>query len=412
MPVPDAPPQHLPRWGAQWAGPRGWALLAALSTALFVSCVSPRSPQNFTEISPGLSYLSYRDARVPWSIHVVLVDRAQPDLVFRSWHAHGTALGLATMAEMIDNQEPEAGTPLAAVNGDFFQMPPKAHPGDPRGLQIVDGEVISAPSGGVCFWLDATGQPHATNVASAFQVTWPDGTSTPLGLNETRKTNGAVLFTPSAGWSTLTRNARELVLEQAGEGPWLPVRVGETIPARVREVRQTGNTPLKPDLMVLSFHRRWSPQPAKVEPGEVLTLSLETEPDLRGVQTALSGGPVLVRDYVAQPLPKAEKDKSGKPPPPEIRTMRERHPRTAIGWNDRYFYLVTVDGRQPRLSVGMTLDELARYMISLGCREAMNLDGGGSTTMWVGDGVVNSPSDGEERPVANGLILLRKAEGR
>ena len=90
--------------------------------------------------------------------------------------------------------------------------------------------------------------------------------------------------------------------------------------------------------------------------------------------------------------------------------MRERHPRTAIGWNDSYFYLVTVDGRQPHLSVGMTLNELARYLVSLGCREAMNLDGGGSTTMWVGGSVVNRPSDGEERAVANALILLRKGD--
>jgi exopolysaccharide biosynthesis protein len=117
----------------------------------------------------------------------------------------------------------------------------------------------------------------------------------------------------------------------------------------------------------------------------------------------------LVRDFAPLLLPQAQTSQSGKPPPPEIRTMRERHPRTALGWNDRYFYLVTVDGRQPRRSVGMTLEELARYLVSLGCREAMNLDGGGSTMMWVGDGVVNSPSDGEERAVANALILLRKA---
>jgi len=412
MPAPDAMPQWFKRSCVRLAGPHGRAWLAAPLAAMFVSCVSPPGPKALPEISPGLSYTNHRVSRMPWSIHVVRVDRAQPDLVFRSWHAHGSALGLATLAEMIDNQEAQAGTPVVAINGDFFQMPSKAHPGDPRGLQIVDGELISAPSGGVSFWLDAAGQPHATNVTSDFQVTWPDGTHTPLGLNETRKTNGVVLFTPNAGWSTLTRNSRELVIERAGEGSWLPLRVGDTIRARVREVHETGNTPLRPDLMVLSMHQRWSPKLVEAKPGEALTLSLETEPDLRGVQTALSGGPVLVRDFTLQPLPKAERSKSGKPAPPELRTMRERHPRTAIGWNDRFFYLVTVDGRQPHLSVGMTLNELARYMIRLGCREAMNFDGGGSAMMWVGDGVVNSPSEGEERPIANGLILLRKEGAR
>ena len=412
MSAPDATPQRLKRWFARMPRPHWQAWLAVLLAVLFVSCISPRGPKDFPEISPGLCYTHHWEPRKPWSIHVVRVDRAQPDLVFRSWHAHGGALGLATLGEMVDDQEALAGTPLVAVNGDFFQMPDKAHPGDPRGLQIVDGELISAPSGGVSFCLDAAGQPHTTSVTSAFQVTWPDGTRTPLGLNETRKTNGVVLFTPNAGWSTLTRNSRELVLERAGAGPWLPLRLGDTIQARVREVCETGNTPLQPDLMVLSIHRRWSPELAEIKPGEVLALSLQTKPALRGVHTALSGGPVLVRGFTTQPLPKAERSKSGKPPPPELRTMRERHPRTAIGWNERYFYLVTVDGRQPRLSVGMTLEELARYMIGLGCQEAMNLDGGGSATMWLGDGVVNSPSDGEQRPVANGLILLRKNVAR
>jgi exopolysaccharide biosynthesis protein len=60
----------------------------------------------------------------------------------------------------------------------------------------------------------------------------------------------------------------------------------------------------------------------------------------------------------------------------------------------------------------MTLDELARYLVTLGCREAMNLDGGGSAMMWVGGAVVNSPSDGEERAVSNALILLRKGATR
>ena len=67
------------------------------------------------------------------------------------------------------------------------------------------------------------------NVTSLFKVFWPDGTSTPLGLNETRKTNGVVLFTPGAGWSTLTRNSRELVLEPEGNEPWFPLTAGRTL---------------------------------------------------------------------------------------------------------------------------------------------------------------------------------------
>ena len=92
-----------------------------------------------------------------------------------------------------------------------------------------------------------------------------------------------------------------------------------------------------------------------------------------------------------------------------IRSMYERHPRSALGWNKTHFFLVEVDGRQRGLSVGMTLDELGQYMAKLGCEEAMSLDGGGSSTFWYRGRVMNSPCDGSERPVANGLVIVRKA---
>jgi hypothetical protein len=113
---------------------------------------------------------------------------------------------------------------------------------------------------------------------------------------------------------------------------------------------------------------------------------------------ALSGESLLVAG--GQPVPDLEN--------------RTPQPRTAVGYsrNGRYLYLVVVDGRQPLYSEGMTLDELSRFMISLGAQYAMNLDGGGSSTMVVQgpDGapsVLNSPIDncipGRERPVANHL---------
>jgi exopolysaccharide biosynthesis protein len=58
----------------------------------------------------------------------------------------------------------------------------------------------------------------------------------------------------------------------------------------------------------------------------------------------------------------------------------------------------------------MTFPELAAYMIKLGCEEAINFDGGGSATMWVLGNVMNSPSEGQERPGANALVLVRKPQ--
>ncbi len=95
------------------------------------------------------------------------------------------------------------------------------------------------------------------------------------------------------------------------------------------------------------------------------------------------------------------------------------HPRTAVGYskNGKYFFIVVVDGRQPFYSEGITLAELAELMLDLGAHDAMNLDGGGSSTLVIRGGngkprVLNSPIDqylpGRERPVANHLGIYFK----
>ncbi len=79
----------------------------------------------------------------------------------------------------------------------------------------------------------------------------------------------------------------------------------------------------------------------------------------------------------------------------EERHAGRRHPRTAVGLlPDRTAVLITVDGRHVDHAEGMTLEQLANFMKELGCVDALNLDGGGSTSMWVrGRGIVNHPSD-------------------
>src|SRR2546427_12695451 len=88
--------------------------------------------------------------------------------------------------------------------------------------------------------------------------------------------------------------------------------------------------------------------------------------------------------------------------------VEHRHPRTAIGvLGDGRILLIVVDGRQPPHSLGMTIAELAMELQRLGAVEAMNLDGGGSSTMVVAGRIVNMPSDeAGERPVASALVVL------
>ncbi len=376
-----------------------WLPLCLVALGL-ISCGRSTGP------TAGVTYDHQTVAGVPWSVHIAKLDRKQAHLELHSTLARGKVEGLSTLVQQIEALPPGAGQPLAAVNGDFYVVDEKnPYLGDPRGLQILDGELISAPSDQASFWIDAKGEPQATNVSSRLRVVWPDGSATPFGLNEERRDGTAVLFTPRHGSSTKTKGGREFILEPAGPGLWLPLQAGREITARIREVRESGDTPLRDGEMVLSISPALatdSTPAGRAVKGATLKLSTATIPDLTGVKMAISGGYVMLRDGKKQEIqtPQSEAYK--------FRSVRERHPRSAIGASRDFIYLVQVDGRQPELSMGMTLDELGDYMQKLGCELALNLDGGASATFWYQGKVRNSPCNGADRPIANGIVVLAK----
>lgn len=139
--------------------------------------------------------------------------------------------------------------------------------------------------------------------------------------------------------------------------------------------------------------------------GTPVTLNVATEPDLTGVETGLGTGPMLVHEGKVQDV--------------RARMSEQLHPRSALGWNDKYLYLAVADGRQPGLSVGIRLSTMAEFMAELGCDEVINMDGGLSTTLMLNGVVINSPSDGarssrgisapgRQREIANAIVIMRK----
>jgi hypothetical protein len=345
----------------------------------------------FPEVVPGLTYVHERIGDQPWSIHVLKIDRSRNDFKLISTLGQGKLFGLQQMSKQIEDVPAELGKPVAAVNGDFFEIEEGPYKGDLCGLHICQGEIVSDPKGGASFWIDPAGQFHQDPVRSQFQVTWPNGNTTPFSLNQQRNDNAAVLYTPTLGESTRTEGGVELVLEAVDAENWLPLNAGKTYRAKVKSVLNAGNTPLSPEIMVLSIGAKLVDKIPAIKIGDTIILSTATTPSLANVATAIGGGPVLVHEGKIQ-----------------LNSNQDRHPRTMIGWNDKYFFFVVVDGRQEGLSKGMNCQEMAELMFKLGATEAMNIDGGGSSTFWLGGQILNSPSDGNERSVANGLVLLRK----
>lgn len=126
-------------------------------------------------------------------------------------------------------------------------------------------------------------------------------------------------------------------------------------------------------------------------------LSIKTNPDLDGVKHIISGGPYLVKNGEVFVDMTAQK----------LQAIGGRNPRSAIGYTkDNNFIFVAVDGREGS-SIGMTLMELANFMQSIGCVGAINLDGGGSTVMYVNGRVVNKPQQTGGIPLSNAIILSK-----
>ena len=136
---------------------------------------------------------------------------------------------------------------------------------------------------------------------------------------------------------------------------------------------------------------------AEAQPATDVTVRLQLRPGWSGVVAAIGGGPQIVRN--GSPVFRAGEEFT-------TSQLAPRSPRTGVGQlKDGRIILVTVDGRQPGLSVGLTNFELAQTLARLGAVNAMALDGGGSTTMAYDGRVLNAPSDGSERRIATALVF-------
>lgn len=124
-------------------------------------------------------------------------------------------------------------------------------------------------------------------------------------------------------------------------------------------------------------------------------LTVNTNPEWKNVKHIISGGPYLVKDNEVFVDMTAQK----------LGSIGGKNPRSAIGYTaDNNLILVAVDGREGS-SIGMTLMELANFMKSVGCTNAINLDGGGSTVMYVNGQVVNNPAQKGGIPLSNAIVL-------
>ena len=132
---------------------------------------------------------------------------------------------------------------------------------------------------------------------------------------------------------------------------------------------------------------------------DYVDVEIKTNPKWENVQHIISGGPYLLKDNQIFIDMTAQK----------LQSIGGRNPRTAIGYTeDNNLILVAVDGREGS-SVGLTLVELAKLMKTLGCTNAINLDGGGSTVMYIKGQIVNHPHQPGGIALSNALVISKKS---
>jgi len=340
----------------------------------------------------------YRKAG-PWAIHVVEFDLRHPYLQLETVKAADHLQGKERTSLMAARRENERHRVVAAVNGDFYDT----GNGIPINLQMRDGEILRHPTARSVFAVSAAEKPLIGFLSLVGSLQSKAGVWQTLhGFNRNRSADELIFYNHYFGLSTNTNNFGSEIRIQ----PLKKFAVNDTIRAVVRAfTHSAGNAPLDDSTYVISGHgaaENWLNKNVAV--GDVIKFVWRIPETPWKLVEAIGGLPRIVRDGRIS----IENQNEGG----SESFTNNRHPRTAIGFNadTSRFYFVTVDGRQPGYSEGMTLPELANFMRELGCVQALNLDGGGSTTMVARGQVMNRPSDATgERAVANALMLVCNA---
>ncbi|MER7049115.1 phosphodiester glycosidase family protein [Streptomyces jumonjinensis] len=343
-------------------------------------------------VAPGIRLTSYdRLESDKW----LRVDALSVDLdgkgVKADYLSTGKVAERDTVTGLAARHDPGPGRrTVAAVNADFFDI---NQTGAPQGPGIRDGEVTHSPAPGShrAVGIGPEGAGRVLQIYFEGTLTLPSGTQPLAAYNAANVPAGSIGAYTSA-WGAADR---ALTVDAAAPVAEALVRDGRIVSVASRP----GSGPIAPGATVLVGREAGAERLAALRPGDPVTMEYRPRTDSGPVpRTAVGGRELLVVDGVPR-------DHDGG-------SNNTAAPRTAVGFSQdgRTMQIVTVDGRQAD-SGGVTLTELALMMRRAGAYNALNLDGGGSSTLIAREPgadalqVENSPSDGSERTVPNGLAL-------
>lgn len=363
-------------------------------------------------VSPGVSQssinLSNGDSNQ--AVQLMAIDPKNPFVQLKVRSYNNEVSEQHTVGTMIKELESKGQRVVAGVNGDFFSTI-----GVPSGLQISDGEIMTSPSNIKTLMMV---MPDKTvkledSVHMTATVTAENGDAISIDMiNRTRAishNNHVFLYTKHFGSSTRTPDGGiEAVVDASN--PRFKLTAGHRLTGTVKSIKDVYDSPISKGTFVLSASGSkadWLS--AHLRAGEKVQVDVSFDKSVNRARQVVSGNSTL--GFVLL--------KNGQIPEnildPSDSNNTDQAPRTILATKQGKLYVLSVDGRQSGFSDGISLIEAAHYLQSLGMEQAINIDGGGSTTYYVRQPgnehptLINHPSDGPERPVGNALMVVTTA---
>ncbi|MDP9861021.1 MULTISPECIES: phosphodiester glycosidase family protein [Streptosporangium] len=323
----------------------------------------------------------------PWDMRVLMVDPKTFKGSFR------TSVGTSVAKRETTSSMSKLTKAIAGVNGGFFNIhTPKALQGDPMGVSVVGGKLLSEAVPGRSGLVINGRKARITELQTAITAIPADGAKTEVkGVNRAAGADELVLYTEEFGTKTAADGGAEIVVD--AQGRIVNAReAGGAVPRGAYVLHGTG--------IMADWLREHALETSIMKlDTRVIDLRTQRAVPLTPETYIMGGGVGLLRNGRVRITAQADGHAS-------VVMMLRRHPRTLVGvTKSGGLILATVDGRNPGVTVGASMVEAAQLMRWLGAKQAMNLDGGGSTAMVVNHKVINRPSDGSERTVGDGLFI-------
>lgn len=339
-------------------------------------------------------FTTIMDPDIPLSIYMLKVDLDNQYIHVKSVLGQDNFKGLEPVHSMSRRLDKPGHRIIGGINGDFYVGT------TPVGIGVIDGRLIKSSGRRSAIFFEQTNLPRINIFSIRMRLVGSNEFELKIdALNNPAGKPDVLLYTDIFGDQTQDVSSRlTLILDPRGK----------TVPSHGSlEVSFDGEYPLSQNSFIpkgkfiLAAKKNLLDQIERIKKEKKLTLSVSTSPNTEKIYTAVSGGPQIICQGKVCVEPGKEGFRKG--------FTSERHPRTAVGYTKdrRFLIMMVVDGRRSEYSQGVNLFELAELMLEAKCYDALNLDGGGSSTMVINNKVVNRPSDFTgPRTVANCLLVV------